>query len=147
MQDDESVKIAIALFLGIFTAEIANVAVFRSKFHLDIPILIINYFFILILILVQRFGLKYFITYKNASAKKSQISGNVMIIGAGNAGQSLVKELSYHKDTKVSCVIDDDKALHGQYCGGALVVGGKEKIVEAAEKYKITNIFRMIPAL
>ncbi len=141
----ESVKIAIALFLSIFTAEIANVAVFRSKFHLDIPILIINYFFILILILVQRFGLKYFITYKNASGKKSQISGNVMIIGAGNAGQALIKELSYHKEIKVPCIIDDDKSLYGQYCYGALVVGGKEKIIQAAEKYKIDSIIFAIP--
>ncbi len=141
----ESVKIAIALFLGVFTAEIATVAVFRSKFHLDIPLLIINYFFILILILVQRFGLKYILTYKNASEKKGPIDGNIMIIGAGSAGQALIKELTYHKEIKVACIIDDDKSLHGQYCYGALIVGGKEKIIESAEKYKVDHIIFAIP--
>ncbi len=141
----ESIKIAIALFLGIFTVEVATVAVFRTEFHQDMTILIINYFFILILILTQRFGMKYYLIYKKASAKAGPIDGNIMIIGAGSAGQALVQELSYHKEIKVACIIDDDKSLHGQYCYGALIFGGKEKIVEAAEKYKIDSIIFAIP--
>ncbi len=141
----ESIKIAIAVFAAISTVEIATIAVFRSKFNPDIPLLIFNYLIIVLLILIQRFTIKYFLTRRHANEQKSPISGNIMIIGAGAAGQTIIKELSYHNEVKIACIIDDDKSLHGQSASGALIVGGKEKIVWAAEKYKIDSIIFAIP--
>ncbi len=141
----ESLKISIASFGAIFTVEIATIAVFGNDFSSDIPFLVFDYLFVLFLILIQRFGIRNFLLHKNSS-EKSLISGNVMIIGAGSAAQSIIKELTLYKNLKVCCLIDDDKSLHGQYVNDALIVGGREKIISASEKYKIDTIIFAIPS-
>ena len=73
---------------------------------------------------------------------------NVMIIGAGEAGKALVTEFntsSYIK-SKVACLIDDNKSKWGKRLGGIPIVGGRESIPEAVEKYHIHRIIYAIPS-
>lgn len=72
----------------------------------------------------------------------------VMIVGAGEAGNQIAKEISVSdKLTKmVVCFIDDMDTKQGRYLQGKKVVGKRDKIVEAAEKFEIDEIYIAIPS-
>ena len=75
----------------------------------------------------------------------------VMIIGAGAAGQMLIKELQESErlrvPTRVCCVIDDNPYKKDKYIEGVKIVGGRHEIVSAAKKYKISQIIYAIPTV
>ena len=72
----------------------------------------------------------------------------IMIIGAGAAGQMLIKEMrsSPKLNTKVCCVIDDNPNKKGRFIEGIEIVGNRHDIVNMAEKYHITTIIYSIPS-
>ena len=76
-------------------------------------------------------------------------SKRIMLIGAGQAGQMLLKEMmaSDHVSGKVVCVIDDNEVKWGKYLEGVKIVGGREQITETAERRRITDIVIAIPSL
>lgn len=71
-----------------------------------------------------------------------------MIIGAGEAGNALIKEIvtSNYSTMVIRCIIDDDKQKWGQFIQGIKVVGGRDKIIESADLYDIDEIFMAIPS-
>ena len=72
---------------------------------------------------------------------------NVMIIGAGEAGKSLVTEFqtSSYLNSQVVCVIDDNPVkLHKRLCG-VPIVGDRNAIPEAVQKYHVGRIIYAIP--
>ncbi len=122
----------------------------QKAIHNDISVsvYVLIYFVTVFLILVQRFiARKYSIKVaeKNSNTPKTSISGNVMIIGAGAAGEAIVNELSHDSDIKIKCIIDDDPVKIGQYLSGIHIVGGTGTIVNNAEKYEIETIIFAIP--
>ena len=72
----------------------------------------------------------------------------VMIIGAGSAGKVLVREFLAQKIAKGKpcCIIDDNPAKHGKYLNGVPVVGGRDMIPEAVERFGIDKIVYAIPS-
>ena len=72
----------------------------------------------------------------------------IMVIGAGAAGQMLIKELqnSDKVSSRVCCVIDDNPNKQGKVIEGIEIVGNRHDIVNAAKKYKITRIIYAIPS-
>ena len=81
---------------------------------------------------------------------ESKISGNLMIIGGGNAAGTLIYDIQHNYAThrcKVSCVIDDDPHKLGQTICGVRIVGGRDTIVENAKKYDIKTIIFAIPSM
>ena len=82
-----------------------------------------------------------------AQGKKGQ--ERVMIIGAGAAGQMLIKEMQesdkINGRVRVCCVIDDNPYKHGKYIEGVKIVGDRNEIVSSAKKYRITRIIYAIP--
>ncbi len=71
---------------------------------------------------------------------------NVMIIGAGMAGRTLLQEFitSQHISDKVACVIDDNVQKHGKMICGVPIVGGRDNIPAAVEKYNVGKIIYAI---
>ncbi len=71
-----------------------------------------------------------------------------MLIGGGAAGVMALREfrLSAHSENNVVCIIDDDRLKQGSYINGVKVVGGKESIISAAEKYDVEEIILAIPS-
>lgn len=72
---------------------------------------------------------------------------NVMLIGAGQAGQMLLHDSQRNKwqDVRVLCIIDDDKNKHGRFIDGVPVVGGRDDIMAAVAKYGIDEIYIAVP--
>ncbi len=73
---------------------------------------------------------------------------NVMIVGAGEAGNILLREtyLSEHVHKQVVCFIDDDIRKQGRFMNGVPIVGGKSSIVENVKKYDVSEIYIAIPS-
>lgn len=81
--------------------------------------------------------------------KKGIKCSRVMIIGAGSAGDMLIREImaSQYLHKEIGCVIDDNPELKGRTIRGQLIVGGREDIVEAARKYQIDEIIIAMPSV
>ncbi len=73
---------------------------------------------------------------------------NTMIIGAGEAARTLIREFKSSPETYniIQCVIDDDDKKKGKYIQGYLVVGGREKIQECVKQYQIQEIIVAMPS-
>lgn len=84
---------------------------------------------------------------KLQSTRKETV--NTMIIGAGEAGSMIIRELqlSRHVSRKVVCVIDDNVQKKGKYLHGVPIVGNRDAIIESAKKYKIDEIVIAIPSV
>ena len=73
----------------------------------------------------------------------------IMIIGAGAAGQMLIKEMQNNPGKikgKVCCAIDDNPAKKGRFIEGIEIVGNRYDIIRCVEKYHITTIIYAIPS-
>ena len=70
-----------------------------------------------------------------------------MIIGAGNAGQSILYDMRRNESNDVAkCIIDDNSNKWGRYISVVPIVGGRETILENVEKYDIKKIYIAIPS-
>ena len=72
-----------------------------------------------------------------------------MLIGAGQAGALMLREFknSSFSRNQVVCIIDDDPGKKGRQLMGVKIIGGREMIQSAVEKYGITEIILAIPTL
>jgi FlaA1/EpsC-like NDP-sugar epimerase len=74
---------------------------------------------------------------------------NVMIIGAGSAGNMLLHDLKNSPEMsgyRAACFIDDDKTKIGRSLGGVKVVGDTTTIAENVKKYNTSVIIFAIPS-
>jgi len=98
-----------------------------------------------------RFSYRLIRHMRNANRdKKSGVKrSRVMIIGAGNAGEMLIREImaSQYLHKEIGCVIDDNPVLKGNTIRGHRIVGGRESIVEAARQYQIDEIIIAMPSI
>ena len=93
-----------------------------------------------------RFGYRFFRFLRNEIGGMNEVS-HVMVIGAGDAGAAIIKEIRLSKfvNQKVVCVIDDDPAKIHHYIEGCRVEGNRNTILENVEKYGIEKIIIAIP--
>ena len=77
------------------------------------------------------------------------VEKNAMIIGAGAAGQAVLRELKISNNAQFipCCVIDDDPNKWGRTIDGVPIVGGRDVIEEKVKKYNISQILIAIPTL
>lgn len=105
-----------------------------------------SYYFMYLFLLItftfiSRFSYRFLRSRKHKiQNRKNNVS--VMIIGAGEAGNALIKEIvtSNYSTMVIRCIIDDDKQKWGQFIQGIKVVGGRDKIIESADLYDIDEI-------
>ncbi|NLK72554.1 MAG: polysaccharide biosynthesis protein, partial [Clostridiales bacterium] len=72
----------------------------------------------------------------------------VMVIGAGDAGSVIIKELRNHSELKSKpvVVIDDNKDKLNRRIAGVPIAGTRHDIVSLAKKYRIDEIIIAIPS-
>lgn len=73
---------------------------------------------------------------------------NVMIVGAGSAGQMLFRDIKHAKETNetVACFIDDNPNKWDRYIDDVPVFGSRDHILEAVDKFKIEKIYVAVPS-
>ncbi|MDD6715102.1 MAG: nucleoside-diphosphate sugar epimerase/dehydratase [Firmicutes bacterium] len=107
------------------------------------------YVFLLItMTFISRFSYRFLRSLKHRNANKNN-SVSVMVIGAGEAGNIIIKEIlnSHYSTMNLKCIIDDNQEKWGRYIQGIKVVGGRDRILEAAAEYDIDEIIIAIPSL
>lgn len=90
-----------------------------------------------------------FILLLRAKKDDARIEKRVMLIGAGNAGQMILRDIRNTKeiDEKVYCFIDDDENKWDRYIDDVPVFGGRDRIMEAVDKFKIEKIYVALPSV
>ncbi len=78
----------------------------------------------------------------------SSVTERVMVIGAGVAGRMVIRELAETDklQSKVVCLIDDNPSKKGCLLEGIPVVGNRQDIIDAADKYNVDKIIYAIPS-
>lgn len=94
--------------------------------------------------------INHYFFHKTISFKKSYREGRikVMVIGAGEAGVSLIREMQNVEELNMAplLIIDDDPAKLNQYICGIKIAGNRHDIVSLANKYDIDRIVIAIPS-
>ena len=104
--------------------------------------------YLIIAICASRFMYRMIRTVLN-KYRNIKTSNNVMIIGAGEATNVIMREIqnsSYLANSNIACIIDDDRRKVGKYIRGVKVIGTRDKIKEAAKLYDIEEIIFAIPS-
>ncbi|GAA0218811.1 polysaccharide biosynthesis protein [Metaclostridioides mangenotii] len=139
-----------------YAGEEGIISIFAATFAYLIPVVIVhkvigyNYsvlFYILNTISIIMFTLGYRITYRaikiiiNRTSMQEGIS-NVLIIGAGNAGEMVVQELNRNPRLRKSpvAIIDDDPNKRGRVIHNVKIVGTSDEIPEIVDKYEVNEI-------
>ena len=101
-----------------------------------------------ILVIGIRFAYRFLLLARSWREKKGHAVHRVMLIGAGEAGQMILRDLMKSKDSqdRVCCIIDDNPNKWNRYVDGVPVVGGREDILLNCEKFKIDRIYLAIPS-
>lgn len=107
------------------------------------------YMFLLIsFIFVSRFSYRFFRSLKHKKQNRNN-SISVMVLGAGEAGNVIIKEIvnSNFSTMVIRCIIDDDPGKWGKFIQGIKVAGGRDKIIECADIYGIDEIIVAMPSI
>ena len=88
------------------------------------------------MILAIRFSYRFVLLERSIRIKKEADAAHIMLIGAGQAGQMILRDILRQKETKerVVCIIDDNKNKWDRLVEGVRVVGGRNSILENVEK-------------
>ena len=96
-----------------------------------------------------RFLFRFLLFLRTRLGRYSETSARVMIIGAGEAGRMIIRDMKTSdkfRDRPV-CVIDDNANKWNRPIEGVPIVGGRESILENAEKYHVTKIVFAVPSM
>lgn len=103
--------------------------------------------FLILLTTVERYSYRFLRRWRNQD--RGGPEHRVMIIGAGEAGQMLLREL---QDTpnlhyRPVCIIDDDERRWGRYIQNVKIVGGRERIQRMAREMGVDVIMIALPSM
>ena len=101
-----------------------------------------------ILVIGIRFLYRFVLLLRSWREKRGRSIHRVMLIGAGEAGQLILRDLMKSRDSqdRVCCIIDDNPNKWNRYVDGVPVVGGRDNILVNCEKYHIDRIYLAIPS-
>ncbi|MFV0516081.1 MAG: polysaccharide biosynthesis protein [Aminipila sp.] len=120
----------------------------------------ISFLFMVFLLSVCRLSYRFIRSFRNPGSfnsfvfrigRKDIIGGNVtkvMVVGAGEAGASMINEIKNHHEygKKVVVAIDDDTNKQKRRICGVKVYGGRTEIKHAVRKYGVDEIIIAIPS-
>ncbi len=140
------------IFASIMSA-IANILICELTGN---PLLRSCYFIYFLLLVLMVGGSRFIYRFIRLYAARHNIRGRkeqrplekVMIIGAGVAGEKVYKEILGSKSIykEVICFIDDEPSKWNRTIHGVSIYGGRDKIIEAVNKYKIEEIMVAMPS-
>ena len=103
-----------------------------------------------LLVLGVRFSYRFILWERRKRLRTAQnhSEDRVMLVGAGNAGQLILRDIHNAKELKESvvCIIDDNPNKWGRYMDGVPIVGGRHDILEYVKAYNVRKIYLAIPS-
>ena len=140
----EAVKIGSALIIG---NSIVIAAVYFLPVSVPISIFMIAFFIEALFIVSEKFMLRFLRGIKHNRLDKGTVK-KLMIIGGGDSGSVIVKELqqSDSLNIKAVAIIDDDKSKKGMKLHGVPILGGRQDIVRVAKEKAVDEIIIALPS-
>lgn len=166
---DMAIMLIIFAILGLYTSvwsyasiiELLNVVagcvfieIFSSLYHsiFNIPVPRSFFFIRMSLMILGISAIRYSFRICRAIViriETNMMKKNTMIIGAGSAGRLLIDEmLTNHKEfnSKIVCIIDDNKELKGSKLRGVPICGERSTISDNVQKYAVNEIIIAMPS-
>ena len=102
----------------------------------------------LLLLTGIRFAYRVLDFWRRKRIQNREAKDRVMLIGAGNAGQMILRDMMSDAGSpeKAVCIIDDDPNKRGRYLEGVPIVGGRDDILDSVKKYHVDKIYLAIPS-
>lgn len=124
--------------------------IFGLSYNLSFPrsVYIISWLLVFILVGGSRLSYRILRAILRAAKSRKGDKKRVMIVGAGDAGAMVIKELQNHQELEYIPVVavDDDAKKHKACINGVPVKGNREKIKKLAERYNIDEIIVAMPS-
>ena len=149
LQAISSLEISKMFLTCILTSLAVGTAAYLMKVKLSVSIWFMMMAIKIVGCVLVRYSVRIFNSISDAALeRKTGFTNRIMLVGAGSAGSLIMREMKANgkKVGRVVCVIDDDPAKAGKEFYGVRVVGGREMIIRAARKYKVDEIFIVIPS-
>ena len=108
---------------------------------------VLNILFLTLFLGAERFSYRFFRSMIH-NRVNARTQARTMLIGAGEAGAAVLRELnnSDRSNNHIVCIIDDGVRKQGMTLNGVPIVGSREMIPEMAEKYMVEEIIFAIPS-
>lgn len=140
---------AAALIAGI--AELVIVTLEDKNVTVPLPRSYYFYYTIFLwgFVFVSRFIYRGLRAFKKRGMSAAQTNKTrVLIVGAGDAGDALIREIksSRYLPMKIVGVIDDNQSKVGTYIHGVKVIGTREDIVGKAKELQVDSIYVAMPS-
>lgn len=105
----------------------------------------LTFFFIA---LAVRYSKRIYIMLKYSVTRSSKGKIRAMIVGGGNAGTAIIREMQTSDKIAYNpvCVIDDDETKIGKRISNVKIIGTTEEIDKYAEKYAVDEILIAMPS-
>lgn len=102
----------------------------------------------LMLVAIPRFSYRIVLLFKGQLQTSSEPRNNVMIIGAGAAGQMILRDIQSGKELndRAVCIIDDNPNKWRRTMEGVPIIGGRDEILAGVKKYHVDKIYLAIPS-
>ena len=142
-------RLSLSMTISFLLCATFDLALFEEQQKLKFLCYVLGGLLALFALLFSRAAVHYIRRRRGDSAKQKQYAGNIMIVGAGNAGAMLahsVKADAAWSNCRVVCFIDDDPAKKNTLIYGSPVVGGRDMIATAADKYGVRMIILAMPS-
>lgn len=103
---------------------------------------------IFVFVLLIRFSKRIYIAFKYSITRKNKNKIRAMIVGGGNAGSMLIREIQTTDkiDYLPICVVDDDFTKQSKNVYGVKVLGTTDDIPSLVQKYAIDEILIAMPS-
>ena len=141
----EAIRVAEATFVtGVAHIIFITLLVMRMPISYYIFGPVIQFF----LVLGVRYSYRLYLIIRRRYTRDVSSLKRVMIIGAGEAGRNIIREINRSDEMNEIpvCVCDGDQSKWNKQIEGVPVVGGRESILLNVEKYKVEKIYFAIPS-
>ncbi len=136
-------------FIGSMIASVAHTALITALLkRMPISYYLMGAVFQFALLVIVRFGFRFIQVFKNRHETADPKSKRIMLIGAGNAAQMILRDMTQASEVsnKVVCIIDDNPNKWHRTMDGIPIVGGRDDILSSVEKYNVDEIYLAIPS-
>lgn len=139
---DELIRILLSATVCSF---VFFIIVRKLVYRMPTSFFIIGYMMQLATAIMIRFSYRFVLLIR--ANKREDDCKFVMLIGAGEAGMQIIRDINKNprSDSKVVCIIDDNPNKFGRYIEGIPVVGDRSDILLNVKKYDVDQIYFAIP--
>jgi FlaA1/EpsC-like NDP-sugar epimerase len=101
-----------------------------------------------VLLVGIRFSYRLLLFLRSWRNKREEGMERVMVIGAGAAGQVIIRDMLTATESRLKpvCIIDDNANKWNRYIDGVPIVGGRDDILSSVKKYNVSKIYFSIPS-